>query len=678
MNNINIALLTALYNGKSNLYKEIYFPIVEFALACCLKEAEDKRTSSIDELHAKINHEFGIFIPSVVIKKAIGYMKKSSGFRANLMDGGILQVHEVDMSVLEDTYNKGALVDASLQRLEKSYIDYFQKRDIIPEKSFIEFFSAKTQEIKEYLGSEKPDISMGEKYTHNVRYLSWLKENDTELYESANKVLWGAIVAGFLGRDDYEFGVKPVSECRYYLDTSIIMGCLDLSYEQTARYSQELLQIIKASSSIACIHPLTLDEITRIIRGVEGEGFPRYGTPIYEAFERRKLTCSQLANIRLSLKKLIEDIGVEIHPNNENILKIKKEYGGKSVVKKLETQRADKGTGENPRDIHDAYMIDFIRKQNGDSVTKEKVKAYFITTNDDLRKFSYKYCNSSINPLIASSSVILDLWLHGSNLKSQAGSLSLTETMSRCLALNEQTATPKIRQILKCLDSEELNNPKVRQEVVNGIIERSHKYISSDVEIEQNDNIKPDDALRMYRQAEQDLNEKGERVHEMKNLQDENIRIQHEKENLEDKVRELEEKEKLRKNLKEQKKKLEGDLAKLEPQRRCAVRWVSVWIGLEVFVNLIIFSLFVFFPSQIASVVSIWDFKWGSLLESGGFWEHLIVYGILVGGLYVLFLGKRSRILNFKKYREVWAYEHPEYDQRMNELKKVKQELENL
>ena len=125
------------------------------------------------------------------------------------------------MTLLDDVYNKEAVVSASLQRLEQSYIDYFRGQDIIPEKTFVEFFSAQIQEVLRYLNdkdNEGVERSLNEEYTHNVTYLEWLSKNDCELYESANKILWGATVAGFLVRDDYEFDVNPISGCRYYLD----------------------------------------------------------------------------------------------------------------------------------------------------------------------------------------------------------------------------------------------------------------------------------------------------------------------------------------------------------------------------------------------------------------------------------------------------------------------------
>lgn len=82
----------------------------------------------------------------------------------------------------------------------------------------------------------------------------------------------GTTVAGFLGRSNYEFNVKSVSRCKYYLDTGIIMGCLDLSSERSSRYSKELFQVLKSSGSSACVHPITLEEIIGIIKGEKSLG----------------------------------------------------------------------------------------------------------------------------------------------------------------------------------------------------------------------------------------------------------------------------------------------------------------------------------------------------------------------------------------------------------------------
>ena len=644
MNEVNVALLTALYNGNSDLYKEIYFPIIKFALILSLKEAEDKRTTSVDNLHSKISQEFGISIPRVVLKKAILHLnKKDNALKVNLKGDDVF-VNRADVDSLDDIYNRRQLVESSLRRLEQDYINYFALQGIIPEKRFSEFFAAHIQEIGSFLNNTDPETILNEEYSHNARYLLWLKEHDLELYESANKILWGATVAGFLGRDDYEFDVKPISRCRYYLDTAIVMGSLDLSHEQKTKYSQELIQVIKSSSSIACIHPMTLDEITGIIRGVESDGEPRLGTPIYEAFERRQeLSCSKLTDIRLNLEEKIKNMGIDIYPERIDVEKLKSEYKGKAIVKDLEMERSDMGGGKL-RDIHDAYMIDFVERERGKGSVREKMKAYFVTSNDDLRRFSARRHPSMINTLISPSSVVLDLWLHGVNLPSQIGQLSLTEIMSRCLALNEQSATSKIRQIFEYFDSEEMKDPKVRREVAKGVMERSNKYLLSDDENNQSNNTSAGYS-KIYKQAELDIKQKELNIAETQNLRNENSRILTENANLENKVDRLEKKEERRKNLKKEKHELQDRLDKLTSTRRRH----KALIVIEVIVNIITFVFFVFFPSKIALAVSVWKPEWMPILEEGNVCIRLLAWIILTCALYIAKVAKNSPILNAEK-----------------------------
>ncbi|WP_231724961.1 hypothetical protein [Porphyromonas somerae] len=97
----------------------------------------------------------------------------NNAFQVSL-DRDNLKIRKADMTLLDDVYNKEAVVSASLQRLEQSYIDYFRGQDIIPEKTFVEFFSAQIQEVLRYLNdkdNEGVERSLNEEYTHNVTYL---------------------------------------------------------------------------------------------------------------------------------------------------------------------------------------------------------------------------------------------------------------------------------------------------------------------------------------------------------------------------------------------------------------------------------------------------------------------------------------------------------------------------
>lgn len=699
MNQTNIALLSALYNEKSNLYKEIYFPIIKFALALSLKESEDKRTSSIENLHFKIIEEFRISIPQTIIKQAIKQLTSSKILQVNLTKDDFLRVNKADISFLDDIQDKGKLINSSLQRLEESYIHYFSTLKIVPEKTLAEFFSAQTQEVINYLSNTEIEATLNEEYTHNIKYLSWLKTNDVELFESANKLLWGATVAGFLGRNHYEFNVKPVSECKYYLDTAIIMGCLDLSSEKSSRYSKELLQVLKSSGSSACVHPITLEEIIGIIEGVEYEGEPRPYTPIYEAFERKGLTCTQLASIRVHLQEMIQNLGIQVIPENENTAKIKNEYKGKNIVKKLEEQRSKARMGGdyenhlsfgdisnglclcggNPRDIHDAYMIDFIRKINGQYSIREKVKAYFVTVNKDLRKFSNEYYHSAINELIAPSSIIFEQWLHGASLESQIkDQVLLTEIMSRCLALNEQNATAKIRQIYSQLKRKEMNDPKVLQEIYIGILERSNKYLlSEDKNYSNYSDLKK--VSQLYDQAQLAIKQREQNAAEVQSLRDENLQISKEKEKSEAELKQYKQREHAKEGLKNEKVTLQDTLDKLTPERQRASRWFYFWTILEVALNVVFLSLFVFFFNEAKPVLDLLKPEWENKLHEATPWLRFIVGCICIGFIYFLPpIHKLSRVFNYKQYKNQWDNEHPEYMQNVNRLAEIEQELEKL
>ena len=699
MNQTNIALLSALYNEKSNLYKEIYFPIIKFALALSLKESEDKRTSSIENLHLKIIQEFRISIPQTIIKQAIKQLTSSGTLQVNITEDDKLRVNKADISFLDDIQDKGKLIDSSLQRLEKSYIDYCSSLEIVPEKSLAEFLSAQTQEVINYLSSTEIEATLNEEYTHNVKYFSWLKTNDVELFESANKVLWGATVAGFLGRSHYEFNIKPVSKCSYYLDTGIIMGCLDLSSERSSRYSKELLQVLKSSDSFACVHPITLEEIRSIIEGVESDGEPLPYTPIYEAFERGGVDCTQLVSIRVNLLNIIQGLGIQVMPEKENTAKIKADYKGKIIVRKLEEQRLKTRMGENyeahlsfgnisnslglyggnPRDIHDAYMIDFIHKINRQCSIREKVKAYFVTMNKDLRRFSNEYHHSPINELISPSSVIFELWIHGASLESQIkDQVLLTEIMSRCLALNEQNATTKIRQISSQLKRCEMNDPKVVQEIYTGILERSNKYLLSEDKDCQSysDPVK---LSQLYKQAQLDIKEREQSTAEVQRLRDENLQISNEKEKAEAELEKYKQREQTKKELKNEKTTLQDTLDELTPERQRASKCFYFWTILEVALNAVFLSLFVFCFNEIKPVLDLQKPEWANKLHEATSWLRFIAGFICIGLIYLLpYISKHSRLLNFKKYKNQWDNEHPEYMQNVNRLAEIEQELKNL
>lgn len=113
-------------------------------------------------------------------------------------------------------------------------------------------------------------------------------------------------------------------KAEFYLDTSIVMGLLELSNPLRETYSKEVCDIIKSSGGILRVNPITLEEIKYILASVEAHG-PNPSTDIASACDRRKLKTNDLASIRLHIESLVENLGVNVFPkmSDEDKHKIK-------------------------------------------------------------------------------------------------------------------------------------------------------------------------------------------------------------------------------------------------------------------------------------------------------------------------------------------------------------------
>ena len=90
-------------------------------------------------------------------------------------------------------------------------------------------------------------------------------------------------------------------------------------------------------------------------------------------------------------------------------------------------------------------------------------------------------------------------------------------------------------------------------------------------------------------------------------------------------------------------------------------------------------SLFVFCFNEIKPVLDLQKPEWANKLHEAASWLRFIAGFICIGFIYRLFsIGKFSRLFNFKKYKNQWDNEHPEYMQNVNRLAEIEQELKDL
>lgn len=438
MKQLNFALITALYcNQTRGLYSDVYFPIIKYAICKVFSTKEGEVYSSADEIQNFIMERFHLEIPTIVIAMTV----KKLGARnwGNLQ----LETFEKDSSF---KICKAYMDNEEEIKVEEREKEIFQKQQTIEEEykafitregmyddnvTFLQFITDNTDDILGYLKEDNVE-DIDERYTSLMFYLQYLSEKRRELYDVANLLFWSSIIAAFLKSekpkvDDVDDGVKK----EYFLDTSVVMGLLNLSTPQREKSAKEACNIIQSAGGILRVHPITLKEITIILQKVE-ISVPHPFTSIASACERYKYNAKQLASIRLNLVELIEKQNVSVFPafSENNIAQVIRDYKGKRITKLLgeaRTKKPESYSQDNFREIHDIFMHEYIK----DRQKKQGERIFFITNNLDLIGFCRRI-NIDYRTMISTSRVILNLWMHNTR-PTDISACALTSTMAICL-----------------------------------------------------------------------------------------------------------------------------------------------------------------------------------------------------------------------------------------------------
>lgn len=483
MTKTNYALITALYDTKgADLYNDVYFPIIKYEIVNqYYTQVDIEKYYDIETLQDIIDSDFGIKIPLIVLKQSIRAIgKNKNGISLSIYENGkqfkIQKAWDISINLSIDS--KSQEIAAKFEELEQQYKLFLETEGLFCENTFIDFYSDNTEEILSYLEGNNSDAIINEKYVNLAHFLLWIKENKIELYNIANDIFWGSIIAGFLKRNTADINIKSDDKVEYFLDSALILAALDLDNTDNVKYANELLEIIKYAGSIPKVHSLTIREVKYILNSVEKEQGPRPNTAIEEAYHRRKLTSSKILQIKNNLSQLIEEKGIVIFPSSETDLdNIEISYKYKQSVKLLENFR--KGNSNNGiRDIHDVYLRDFIAKKRKDIVSIEKVNSYFVSLNSDLISYFNKQAQGKLSLLIHPAKIIIDLWIHSSH-SSFVKKNGLVEIMSRCFALNNTDIRRKLRLVGKYYKESDGNySHENYQAIYNALICRSTKAIN--------------------------------------------------------------------------------------------------------------------------------------------------------------------------------------------------------
>ncbi len=491
MEKTNYALISALYSNRNHgLYSDIYFPIIKYALVCLFSMRDESHPyCSADEIHNFIIDKFGISIPHIVISKSILKIdaQRWGNIKLNVYENGdTFQIQSASFDSDDDNLNeRERIFSDNIVTIEAKYKEFLEREGSTDDEiSFIQFISDNTDDILGYF--EEQDISkVNEKYATMIFFLQYLSDHEKELYQVANQLFWGSVIAGFLKSDkphveESEDGIKT----EYFLDTSIVMGVLKLSSPQRETYSQEVCDIINAAGGILRVNPMTVDEISYILQSVEQNG-PNPLTDIASACERYKLEANELAQIRLTLSTEIEKKGINVFPPMNPLEKQQaiQSYRGKKITALLgeyRTKRPASYSSDNYREIHDVFMDDYIKERRRKKGNNNHV--FFLTANRDLINFC-KTMHPSADYMKSTGKVILELWMHNTKPVDISGCM-LTETMARCLDLHSTRVRNKIAEVSRLYNKTKSNfNADVYKDFIKKLYCRA-KHVIQAVEVD--------------------------------------------------------------------------------------------------------------------------------------------------------------------------------------------------
>lgn len=498
MEKSNFALISALYSSEgAGLYNDVYMPIIKYTFVSLYYETQDDgHYFDVEEAQSFILSKFGIKIPTTVLKRVlVTFEQREKDMTVKTYDSGskfqIKGAWDTSVNVYIDELT--LQFDQNLEKLEQQYQEYIKKEQVEDDKKFIDFISDNAEDILGYF-ENKDAQKVDERYSIMAYFLDYLNKNDRELFQAANQLFWGSIVAGFLKRNNPDIDVPKSSEkVEYYLDTALVMALLDLSTIEHKTYAEEMFEIIKASGGIARIHPITLKEITNILQSVESVGYPRINTEIASAFERRNLSASLLAGIRVKLPQTIEEKGVSVMPkiDDNELSKIIYSYRDKKVVRELGSLRGMDGISyeDNFRDVHDIYMDDFIKSQRKQITSRP---FYFVTLNSDLISFCRDRSDGK-PAMIHPGKIIVEMWMHSAKTSTLQNQV-LTEALARCMVLNNKDIRVKLGVVSKYYNTTSNNfDPETYKAIILGLFKKARKVVFYVDEVEENLKNRKDD-----------------------------------------------------------------------------------------------------------------------------------------------------------------------------------------
>lgn len=436
--------LAALTETKSDLYQGVYIPIVKRTLSLYnLKGNEFGNDFDIQNL---IFEEYGLNVPVVIIRQLLRTIESNMSRRERgqtgfviLENGKTFKVAKYYFLELEENYKRG---QRNAKGLQAAFEKFISDEDVVEENipPFVEFINKNRIKLTSFFKGT-PSLSSEDfesTFIHHISFLEYIEQNHHELFQVAESIYFGSIVASFF-ETDIDLNAKFLNDEVYFLDTQVILKALDLQSESDTRPIIELLNLIKSSGGKLKILDITCGEISYILNNaISSFNNQNPTSTVNEACLRKGKNKTWLIAFNGKLEQnLIEVLGADI----VNIpTSLKEKFQRTDDIRELKLSRRKRANAE-----HDVFAYLYVREQRGGVLkTFQKAKTWFLTANKNLLSFNIKKSGIGNVPEVSLPDTLTALlWLQNPTQNSnKVKSIGLQELISS--TLNDEIATKEL------------------------------------------------------------------------------------------------------------------------------------------------------------------------------------------------------------------------------------------
>jgi len=405
-----------LTENNNDLYKNVFVPIIKRTLSSYNLLLGKQYGTDID-IQNYVRELYGLNIPLLVIRKLLKSTENQmsrrergdSGFKT-LENGRCFEIKKYAFASLERKYKDGIRNANALQKAFEEYIKEQAVEEEVP--SFSDFLTNYKNKISSFFnGKSIEDVLFVEQsYIYHINFLEYIEANNSLLFEIAESIYLGSIVAGFF-ESNIDFDAKFLSGEIYYLDTQIVLKAIDLQNASETRPIKELLDLIVETGGKLKILNITYEEIGYHIQNtINNFDHNNPINTINEACNRKGKNKTWLIGINGKLEKYIDEELKTIKENiPEDTLKI---FMKSSDIKELQKTRKKQANAE-----HDVIAYLWVRDKRGGVIhTPQKAKIWFLSANKNLLSFNIKNgIQGNVPEITLPDTLTSILWLKNPN-----------------------------------------------------------------------------------------------------------------------------------------------------------------------------------------------------------------------------------------------------------------------